>query len=353
MTKNTNLQKGSDMVTKLGLDLGYANITISDASFDVYREPSVAIIDKNTHRIISVGREALTYDGAGEGILVRPFKNGLLYSAEFTEEIIKAALKAINTSENVRCILGVPDYFNSKQESELSSILEAEGVRECFFVKRAVAGLIGAGYAPSISAVSVNIGASATEIAVLYKGSVIYSSSVEIGGEDFDEAVKSYILEQGDLNISLIDARAIKESIGAVWEGLNAPPITISGTLALTGNKIKMSVASEDILGVFEKPLHKLLSAVADGVKKIPTDYVEEIFANGIVLSGGGAQLYGLDKMMSRVFDIDVSLATNPADSVARGLSIINSFLPIKMRSNGKNITVQLAKFYKANNKNS
>ena len=154
-------------------------------------------------------------------------------------------------------------------------------------------------------------------------------------------------------NISLIDARAIKESIGAVWEGLNAPPITISGTLALTGNKIKMSVASEDILGVFEKPLHRLLSVVADGVKKIPTDYVEEIFANGIVLSGGGAQLYGLDKMMCRVFDIDVTLATNPADSVARGLAIINSFLPIKMRYNGKNITTQLAKFYKANNKNS
>lgn len=341
------------MVTKLGLDLGYANITISDASLDVYREPSVAIIDKNTHRIISVGREALNSESAGDGILVRPFKNGILYSAEFTEEIIRAALKAINTSENVRCILGVPDSFNSKQEGALASILDGEGVKECFFVKRAVAALVGAGYSPSISAVSVNVGASVTEVAVLHKGAIIYSSSAEVGGEDFDEAVRAYILEQGELNISLLDARAIKESIGAVWEGRNAPPITITGTLALTGNKIKMSVASEDILGVFEKPLHKLLSVVAEGVKKIPTDYVEEIFANGIILSGGGAQLYGLDQMISKVFDIDVTLATNPADSVARGLSIINSFLPIKMRSNGKNITSQLSKYYKSNNKNS
>ncbi len=339
------------MVTKIGLDLGYANITISDASLEVDREPSVAIIDKTTRRIISVGKDAWSVDNAASGILVRPFKNGLLYSIEFTREIIKAALKVVNTSDNVRCIVGVPSEFNSKQENELYSILLDEGVKECFFVKRAVAGLIGAGYAPSISAVSVNIGASKTEVAVIYQGSIIYSSTVDIGGEAFDEAVRQYILDQGELNISLLDAKAIKEGIGAVWEGRNAQPITINGTLALTGNKIKMTISSEDILGVFEAPLHRLLSAVADGVKKIPIDYVEEIFSNGIVLSGGGAELYGLDKMMAKVLGVDVTLANNPADCVARGLSLVNTFLPIKMRGNGKNITSQLAKYYKSNNK--
>ncbi len=339
------------MVTKIGLDLGYANITISDASLEVDREPSVAIIDKTTRRIISVGKDAWSADNAASGILVRPFKNGLLYSVEFTKEIIKAALKVVNMSDNVRCVVGVPSDFNSKQESELCSILLDEGVKECFFVKRAIAGLIGAGYAPSISAISVNIGASKTEVAVLYRGSIIYSSTVDIGGEDFDEAVRKYILEQGELNISLLDAKAIKEGIGAVWEGRNADPITVSGTLALTGNKIKMSISSEDILGVFEAPLHSLLVAVADGVKKIPIEYVEEIFANGIVLSGGGSELYGLDQMMSKVLGVDVTAANNPADCVARGLSLVNTFLPIKMRGNGKNITSQLAKLYKTNNK--
>ena len=290
------------MVTKIGLDLGYANITISDASLEVDREPSVAIIDRTTRRIVSVGRDAWSSDNASLGMLVRPFKNGLLYSAEFTREIIRAALKVINTPENVRCIVGVPADFNSKQEGELCDILIGEGVKECFFVKRAVAGLIGAGYAPSISAVSVNIGASRTEIAVIYQGEIIYSQSAPIGGEDFDTAVQNYILSQGELNISLLDAKAIKEGIGAVWEGRNAQPITITGTLALTGNKIKMSVGTEDILGVFEEPLHKLIGAVADGVKKIPIDYVEEIFANGIVLSGGGAQLFGLDRMPSHCY---------------------------------------------------
>ena len=341
------------MVTKIGLDLGYANITISDASLEVYREPSVAIIDKNTRRVVSVGRDALSADNAGNGMLVRPFKNGLLYSSEFTEEILKASLKAVNTSENIRLVVGVPDEFSSKQENALYSIISGQGIKECFFVKRAVAALIGAGYAPTISAVSVNVGAAKTEIAIIYQGTLIYSATADIGGEAFDEAVQKYIYEQGELSISLVDARAIKEGIGAVWDGRQSNPITITGTLALTGNKIKMSVSSEDILGVFEKPLYALLNAVADAVKMIPTDYVEEIFANGIVLSGGGAELYGLDRMMSKVFSIEVTMANNPADCVARGLSIVNNkFLPIKMRSNGKNITSQLAKLYKTNNKN-
>lgn len=340
------------MVTKIGLDLGYSNITISDSSLEVGREPSVAIIDKSTRRIVSVGKDALTAENASSGRLVRPFKNGLLYSVEFTKEIIKAALKVVNTSDNVRCIVGVPDEFNSKQESELASILFGEGVKECFFVKRAVAALIGAGYAPTISAVSVNIGASKTEVAVLYQGALIYSETVDIGGETFDEAVCQYLMEQGELEISLIDAKAIKEGIGAVWEGRNAPPITISGTLALTGNTIKMTVSSEDILGVFSNPLLTLLRAIAAGVKQIPISCVEEVFANGIILSGGGAQLYGLDKMMAKVIGVDVTLANNPPDCVARGLALVNTFLPIKMRGNGKNITPQLSKFFKADKSN-
>lgn len=340
------------MVTKIGLDLGYSNITISDSSLEVGREPSVAIIDKNTRRIVFVGKDAWMPENASSGMLIRPFKNGLLYSLDFTKEIIRAALKVVSTSDNIRCVVGVPDEFNSKQESELASILFDEGIKECYFVKRAVAALVGAGYAPTISAISVNVGASKTEVAVIYRGSLIYSKTADIGGENFDEAVCKYIREQGGLEISLLDAKAIKEGVGAVWEGRNANPVTIQGTLALTENKIQMSISTEDILGVFSDPLYNLINAIADGVKSIPTSCVEELFANGIILSGGGAELFGLDKMIAKVLGVDVTLANNPPDCVARGLSLINSFLPIKMRGNGKNITLQLSKFHTMNKSN-
>lgn len=333
------------MVTKIGLDLGYANISLCDASYEVYREPSIALIDKNSRRILSVGQEALKED-ALHGILVRPFKNGLLYSIEFTKEIIASALSRVASDDSIRCVVGVPSSLNQKQTAELAGLLSEGGCEECFFVNRALASVVGAGFAPTMSVVSVNIGASLTEIAVMHNGKIIYSASEEIGGEDFDEAVRSYILKNGELNISLIDARAIKESIGAVWEGREAEPITVSGTLALTGNRIKMSIGSEDILGVFEPPLHKLLSAVAEAVKSIPTEYAMDILDNGIVLSGGGAKLFGLDKMMKNVFGISAVTMKDAEYCVARGLMAICNFLPSKIRSAGKNITDKVAGYY-------
>lgn len=335
------------MVTKIGLDLGYANITLSDVTAEVHREPSVVLVDKNTRHVISVGNRAASSDEeAAGGILVRPFKNGLLYSSDLTREIIRHAILSIGNVEKIRCIVALPSDFVSKQENEVFKMLHDSGVDECFSVKPAIAALIGAGYSPAISAISVNIGASNTEISVLNNGELLYNVREQIGGEDFDKAVKQYIFDQGDMTVSLLVARTIKERLGAVWQGRDSESIEIDGTLSLTGNKIRMSISTEDIVGVFEKPLQKLLMAVANVVKKIPFEYVEKIFENGIILTGGGSEIYGLDIMMNKVFGISVTKATSPIDSVAKGLSRINSFMPLKLRSNDKNISSQLVKYY-------
>ena len=333
------------MVTKIGLDLGYANITLSDVTAGVYREPSVALMEKNTHKIIAVGTSAETAQ-MQDAILVRPFKNGLLYATEHTRDVIEKAISAVMAEDGIRCVIGTPSDYIPKQDKIIFDILSELGVKEAYSVKRSVAALIGAGYSPTMSAVSVNIGAAHTDIAVLHGGSIIYSSCEEIGGEDFDKAVKQYIFDQGDVNVSLSVARAIKERIGAVWEGRQSDSVEIEGTLSLTGNRVRLSVATEDILGVFELPLQRLLTAVANAVKKIPLDFVSAIFSNGIILSGGGAELFGLDKMIEKVLGVPVTLAPDPIDCVAKGLSRINAIIPDKNRSNFKNVTDKLAKFY-------
>lgn len=337
------------MVTRVGLDLGYANITLSDVTAGISREPSVVLIDDKTSRVLALGNAALEFEGEEEkgGILIRPFKNGLIHSRDLTGAIIGNAVRAIPHADKIRCLIGLPTDCVPKQEKELYAIMEAAGIAECFGIRRPIAALIGAGYAPTISAISVNVGAGATEIAVLHKGEILFSSTEAIGGEDFDRAVKDYILTQGDVNISISVARAIKEKIGAVWEGREEESIDIRGTLSLTGNRVNMNVASEDILGVFEKPLHALLLAVAESVKKIPMDCVEDIFKNGIILSGGGAKLYGLDKMISHVIDIPVTMPQEPLDSVALGLSRIHTFLPERLHG-GRDLTLSLAKYYEA-----
>ena len=341
------------MVTKIGLDLGYSNITISDVSMGIYREPSIALINKETRRIVSVGSKAVSAEETAtsdEGVLVRPFKNGLLFDRQITEGILENAISAILPAERVRCVIGVPSDILPKQERELFRMMHEAGVTDCYSVNRAMAALIGAGYSPLMSVISVNVGASATEIIIIYRGQIVYTAREEIGGEDFDKAVRNYILEQGDVNISLSVARAIKERLGAVWQGKESESIEIEGTLSLTGNKVRMPVTTEDIVGVFEKPVHKLLLAIAEGVKKIPIDMVEEIFENGIILSGGGSLIYGLNVMTNKVLGIPVTQPEDPLDSVAKGLSRINSYIPMRIRSNNKNITSQIAKYYESRN---
>ena len=256
------------------------------------------------------------------------------------------AVKSLASEERIRCVIGVPTDLIPKQEKEIYAMLGEAGVSECYSVNRAVAALIGAGQSPLQSIISVNVGASCTEIAVFNNGEVTYTKKESIGGEDFDKAVKQYIFEQGEVNVSLSVARAIKEKLGAVWHGRAEETVDIEGTLSLTGNRVKMTISSEDIVGVFEKPLHRLFMAVAEAIKKIPLDNIENTFKNGIVLTGGGSAIYGMDIMMSKVLGIPVVQPDDAIDSVAKGLALINNVIPIKGRTTNKNITASIADYY-------
>jgi rod shape-determining protein MreB len=178
-------------------------------------------------------------------------------------------------------------------------------------------------------------------------GKIVYADRAAVGGEDFDKAVKQYISDRGGVNVSLSVARAIKEQLGSVWQGKEESSVDIEGTLALTGNRVQMTISSEDIVGVFEKPLHKLLMAVAQAIKSIPLDSVEKVFKNGVLLTGGGAMIHGMDLMMSKVLGINVTIPDSPIDSVAKGLSLINTKIPVKGRASQKNVTDQVSEYYK------
>jgi rod shape-determining protein MreB len=343
------VERGDGMITKIGLDLGYANITISNISGDVYRENAVALVDKNSRKTLYIGNDTSKAAPSDSLMLVRPFKNGLLYSSGLTKDVIKKEIKSLNTKDDIRCVVALPSDLVPKQELEIFSMLKEAGVRECYSVNPALSALIGAGYSPTVSAVSVNFGASNTEIAVVHKGEIVISHREKIGGEDFDRAVKDYINDHGGMTVSLLIARTIKEKLGAVWQGKESQSIEIEGIIALTGHKVKMSVSDEDIVGVFEAPLQKFLSAVATTVAKIPGEIAGEILKTGIVLTGGAADIYGLDMMMERVFDIPVFRPVSPIDSVSKGLSRINTFIPVRYKDE-RNISGQIAKLYESKN---
>ena len=335
------------MITKIGLDLGYANITISNVSGDVYRESSVALVDKNTRKTLFVGNDTSNVEAKDDVMMVRPFKNGLLYSSSLTKDIIKHEIKNIKAKDKIRCIIALPSDLISKQEAEIFKMLSDVGVSECYSVNPALAAMIGAGLAPSASAISVNFGASHTEVAVIHNGNILLTVREKIGGEDFDKAVKQYIYEQGGMTVSLLVARTIKEKLGSVWQGRPNETIEIEGILSLTSNKVSMTISNEDIVGVFEQPLQRFLSLVANAVAKIPGNIAGDILKNGVVLTGGAAEIYGLDTMMERVLDITVVKPNQPIDCVARGLARINTFVPTKYKDS-RNISNQISRLYEA-----
>ena len=339
------------MVTKIGLDLGYANITISDTAIGVYREQSVALIDKDSRRIVLVGDSAIEKgeELADKAILVRPFKNGLLFDKQITESIIAHVTKALPKGDRIRCAIGIPSDLMPKQEREIFDILSDAGIDDCYAVNRSVAALIGAGGNPSQNVISVKIGASANEICIFNNGEIVYAQKENVGGEDFDKAVRQYISDQGSVNVSLSVARAIKERLGSVWQGKEEDSVEIEGTISLTGNRVKMTISSEDIVGVFEKPLHRLLMGIANAIKKIPIENVEKTIKNGVVLTGGGAMLHGLDLMIEKVLGVPVRVPSDPIDSVAKGLSIINTKVPVKGRASKKNLSENIATYFKDN----
>ena len=120
------------MVTKIGLDLGYANITLCDVTAGVCREPSIALVDKNSRRVLAVGNNAMNGVPEGEsGMLVRPFKNGMLYSSDLTRTVLASAVRSVMPAERIRCVIGVPADFNARQCGALFRMLGEVGVEEC------------------------------------------------------------------------------------------------------------------------------------------------------------------------------------------------------------------------------
>ncbi len=345
------------MLTKIGMDLGYSNVTLSNIMSEVYREPSIALINSEAkseaERIVSFGRAAEdSAVGTGKsGVLVRPFAKGMLHDHNLTENIMRTLVSVVKPADKIRCAVGVPSDYIPKQEKELFSMLTDAGVSSAFFVDRAVAAFIGAGYAPISSGISVNIGGFSTECAVIHRGEILFTKRFEVGGETFDRAGKEYIKKNGDVNISLNMAKAIKEKLGAVWKGKENEGIDIEGTLALTGNNIRMNVCTEDIVGVFEEPMQELINCIVETVKHVTREATADVMENGIVLTGGGAELFGLDILLEKILGIKVAKPGSPIDSVAKGLAVINKIVSGKNKIDGKNVTARLAEFYQGSKK--
>ncbi len=334
------------MITKIGVDFGAAYITLCDSACDISREHSLALIDKQNNALLALGDDTLLQNDK-DGIVVSPFSKGLAEYPEIAFRFIEDVVRAVSPADRIRALTALPSDMSLKAVKEFFTLFYDAGISEVFGIRRAYAAFLGAGGSPLGSGVSVSIGASSTDVCILHKGDILVSSRVPAGGYDFDNAVAEYVRKQADVTISNAVASSIKEKLGAVWPGRPNETVHIEGILSLTGNKVAMDIGTEDIVGVFDKPLQKILMAIADAVKRIPPEAVTDVFSTGIVLSGGGALLFGIDRMIEKVLEIPTHTVMDAETAVARGLARIHSYLPVRLRIGGKDITEKIKDYAK------
>ena len=314
--------------TDLGIDLGTSNVLVYvDGKGVVIREPSVVAMDKNSGKVLQVGAAARNMLGRTPGNLVamRPLKDGVISDHEMTVKLLQALFrKAIKTSmfnPKPRVVVCVPSGVTEVEErSVINAAIEA-GARRVYLIEEPLAAAMGAGLdikGPNGHMV-VDIGGGTTDIAVLSLNGVAVSSSLKIAGDAFDEAIARYVRRKHGVVIGQVTAEEIKIRIGCVYPRPEDISMLVKGRDTKTGMPRELTLLSSEIFEVLRRPARQIADEVLSVLEETSPELVGDISANGITLTGGGSQIWGMDSLLSERTGVPCTLADDPDSCVAYG----------------------------------
>ena len=314
--------------TDLGIDLGTSNVLVYvDGKGVVVREPSVVAMDKNSGKILQVGAAARNMLGRTPGnvVAMRPLKDGVISDHEMTVKLLQALFrKAIKTSmfnPKPRVVVCVPSGVTEVEErSVINAAIEA-GARRVYLIEEPLAAALGANLdikGPSGHMV-VDIGGGTTDIAVLTLNGVSTSSSLKIAGDAFDEAIARYVRRKHGVVIGQVTAEDIKIRIGCVYPRPEDISMLVKGRDTKTGMPRELTLLSSEIFEVLRRPARQIADEVLSVLEETSPELVGDISVNGITLTGGGSQIWGMDKLLTERAGVPCSLADDPDSCVAYG----------------------------------
>ena len=311
----------------LGVDLGTANVLIYvEGKGVVVREPSVVAVDKNTGKIIQVGSAARNMLGRTPGnvVAMHPLKDGVISDHEMTvqmlRELFKEAAKTSLFTPKPRVVISVPSGVTEVEERTVINAAIEAGARRVYLIEEPLAAGMGAGLdlrSPKGHMV-VNIGCGTTDIAVLSLNGVATSSSIKVAGGTFDEAIGRFVRRKHSLVIGQATAEDVKIQIGSVYQRENVS-YTIKGRDAKSGVPREVTLFSDEIYEVLRKPARQIWEEVQSVLEITSPELVSDISENGITLTGGGSQLWGMDKLLTDATGIPCTLADDAESCVAYG----------------------------------
>ena len=312
----------------LGIDLGTTNVLVYvDGKGVVIREPSVVAVDKNSGKILQVGAAARNMLGRTPGnvVAMRPLKDGVISDHEMTVKMLQALFrKAIKTSifnPKPRVVVCVPSGVTEVEErSVINAAIEA-GARRVYLIEEPLAAALGAGLdikGPNGHMV-VDIGGGTTDVAVLSLNGVAVSSSLKLAGDAFDEAIARYVRRKHGVVIGQVTAEDIKIQIGCVYPRPQDISMLVKGRDTKTGMPRELTLLSSEIFEVLRRPARQIADEVLSVLEETSPELVGDIAENGITLTGGGSQVWGMDKLLTERTGIVCTLADDPDSCVAYG----------------------------------
>ncbi len=317
----------SGFVKDMGIDLGTANTLVYIKGKDIVtREPSVVAIQTNTNQVLAVGEEAKKMIGRTPGniVAIRPLKDGVIADFDTTQSMLKYFIKKASSKRSFlqpRVVICVPSGVTEVEKRAVEEAAIHAGARDAYLIEEPMAAAIGAGLPvqEATGSMIVDIGGGTTEVAIISLGGIVTSKSIRIGGDELDESIVSYIKREYSLMIGERTAEEVKISIGTANKNTPETKMAITGRDLISGLPKTINVSSKEIYEALKEPVYNILEAIKSTLEKTPPELASDVMELGIMLTGGGALLDGIDQLIKDETGMPVHIAENPLDCVAKG----------------------------------
>ena len=313
----------------IGIDLGTSNILITVKGRGiVLREPAVIAIDEKTNDVIAVGNEAKEMLGkTPEGIkAIKPIADGVIADFFSAELILKSMLKKVFKRYNIgkpRVVVGEPSGITEVEERAIKDAILKAGAREVYLIEEPMAAAIGAGMNISepTGNMIVDIGGGTTEVALISLGGIVLSDSIRVAGDNLDQDIINYVKKEMNLSIGEATAEQIKERIGCAMPLMTDMSIEIRGRDLDTGLPKNLNIKSSQVQEAMSESISKIIDLIKSTLEKTPPELASDLVERGIMISGGGALIQNIDKLISKETNMPVYISSTPLDSVVIGTS--------------------------------
>ena len=313
--------------TEVGIDLGTANVLVYiKGKGIVLNEPSVVAINNDTDEILAVGEEARQMIGRTPANIVaaRPLRDGVISDFDITERMLKYFIRKTCGSGRFfkpKIMVCVPSGVTEVEKRAVREAATAAGGKDVYLMEEPLAAAIGAGLDISKpdGVMVIDIGGGTTDIAVISLGGIVASTSVKMAGDKFDEAIIKYMRKVHKLYIGERTAEELKLTIGTAFPREEVITKECRGRDLVTGLPKSVDVTSDEMMEALEEPLHEICEAVHNVLERTPPELAADISNTGIIITGGGALMYGIDKRIKDRTGINVIIAEDPMSCVAVG----------------------------------